>query len=120
MLNPSDLQNAIVAKLQAIPGLVDIVGDIGEITAYDDESQISGDPNTAEFSMMGRALMVFWEGAELPRTGETRGWKHTFRIALKAESIQAYYTMAQAIFDGVPDVPTGDGFNSFLNCDIHP
>jgi len=118
MLNLYELQNSMVDKLRAIPDLVDLVGDIAEITMYGDESQISGNPETAEFSMMGRAVMVIWTGSELPRTGETRGWKHSFRIALKAESIQTYYALAQAIFDGVPDVPAGDGCNNFLNCDI--
>ena len=114
MINPSTLQDAIVTKLRAIAALVDFVGDAAEIQAYDDESQIAGDPDTAEFSMLGRAVMLVWDGAQLPREGDTRGWKHSFRLHLKAESIMAYYTLAQLIFDGVP---AGECFN-FLNSNI--
>jgi hypothetical protein len=116
MINPLDLQNAIVDKLRDIPELVDFIGDIGEIQGYDEESQTEGTEDGAEFSMMGRAVMVSWKGAELPRTGETRGWKHAFKIALKAESIQSYYSLAQLIFDGKPD---GDSYGeNFLNSNI--
>ena len=114
MLNPQDLQNDIVAKLRDIPELVSFVGDAAEIQAYDDESEIAGDPGIAEFSMSVRALLVIWMGAELPRMGETRGWKHTFRIALKAGSITDYYELAKLIFDGQP---AGD-YDNFLNCNI--
>lgn len=116
MLNPQDLQNAIVGKLQAIAELVSFIGDIGEIQAYDDESQVSGNPEEAEFSMMSRGVLVIWTGAELPRLGEMRGWKHTFKLALKAESIQSYFTLAKLIMDGVP---AGECDN-FLNVTIHP
>src|SRR6266542_660102 len=105
MLNPKDLQDAIVAKLQAIPELIAAVGGADAIEAYDDESLVSGDPDTAEQGMLGIALLVLWTGMELPRTGELGGWTHTFRIALKAASIQEYFVLAQLVFDGVP---TGD------------
>ena len=114
MINPQDLQDAIVKKLRDITELVSFVGDAGEIQAYDDESEVSGDPETAEISMSNRSVLVVWSGADLPRTGETRGWKHTFRISLKAESIVAYYQLAQLIFDGHP---AGE-FDTFLNCNI--
>lgn len=38
MIDPSELQSSIFAKLQAINSLVDFIGDVGEIRAYGDES----------------------------------------------------------------------------------
>lgn len=117
MISPLDLQNAIVDKLRAIPELVSFIGDVAEIQAYDDESQTDGDWETTEFGMQGRAVMVMWTGTELPRTGETRGWKHSFKIALKSESIQAYFQAVKLIIDGVPTgdgIPAGEACN-FLN-----
>src|SRR5690349_13235289 len=102
MISPLTLQDNIVALLRAIPELVDFVGAADNIQGYDDESQIAGDMETSELSLMGRAVMVAWAGAELPREGDTRGWQHSFEIGLKAESIQTYYGLAQLIFDGVP------------------
>ena len=120
MLSPIDLQNMIVDLLRAMPELVAILGDVASVEAYDDESQIAGNPDTAQLSMMGRAVLVIWDGAEMPRMGETRGWRHSFKIAIKAESIQAYHNIVQAIIDGIPSVPAGDEINSFLNSTIHP
>jgi hypothetical protein len=110
------LQDAIVAQLRDIPELVEFIGDADDIQAYDDESRIHGNPELTEFSMMGRAVMIVWAGAEMPRTGDTRGWRHRFKIFLKAESVTAYYDLAQLIFDGTP---AGECDN-FLNVTVHP
>ncbi len=75
---------------------------------------IDGVPEAAEFSLMGRAVLVVWSDAEPPRTGETGGWRHIFRIYVKAEPIQAYFRIAKLIVDGVP---TGEPDN-FLNCNM--
>lgn len=115
MINPLDLQNAIVDKLRAIPALIALVGDMGSIQAYDDESQTDGTLDGSELGMMDTAILVGWLGAQLPRMGETRGWTHQFKIVLKADSIMVYYQLAQLIFDGIPD---GE-YDTFLNCMIH-
>ena len=114
MISPTTLQDSIVSKLQGILELVDFLGDTASIQAYDDESILAGTADLAELGMTGRAVLVVWNGAELPREGETRGWTHSFRIHLKAESITSYYTLAQLIIDGQP---AGD-CESFLNCNI--
>jgi len=119
MINPLDIQSNIVALLQAIPELVDAVGDVDSIQGHDDESVFAGDADTAAMNMMGRAILVAWTGAELPREGETRGWTHNFRIAVKAQSITDYFSIAKMIFDGIPQEPAGDGCNTFLNSTIH-
>jgi len=116
MINPQDLQLAVVTKLREIPALLDLVGDEHAIQAYDDESQINGTLENAEFSMLGTSVLVGWTGAELPREGETRGWTHHLKIVLNADGILAYFTLAQTILDGTAE---GD-CDSFLNSEIHP
>lgn len=119
MLNPATLQDAIVDQLRAIPDLVAMVGDEGSIQAYDDESLVHGDPEISAADMMGVSVLVVWAGAEMPRQGETRGWTHRFRIFLRADSISSYYSLVQAIVDGVPAPPAGDGTCTFLDGVVH-
>lgn len=118
MLNPTDLQDRLVELLRAIPELVSEVGDTGSIQAYDDESLIDGDADLTAASMLGKAVLVVWTGAECPRAGETRGWTHKFTIFLEAPDIRAYHRLAQIIIDGVPTPPDGDGHASFIESDV--
>ena len=76
--------------------------------------------DATELDMIGRSVMVFWHSVELPRAGEMSGWNHTFKIALNAESIQAYYSMAKLIMDGIPAEQPEGKTEPFVSCDIHP
>lgn len=120
MISPTTLQNAIITQLRAIPELIALVGDEEAIQAYDDESLVHGHPETSAADMLGVSVLVVWAGAEMPRQGETRGWSHRFRFYLKADSITSYYSLVQAIVDGVPAPPAGDGVTSFLDGVVHP
>jgi hypothetical protein len=122
MFIPIDLQTAIVTTLQAIPDLVDFVGSSDWIAGYDDDndSQIAGTPDIAELGMMGRAVMVVWTGADLPKGSEVRGARHRFRILLKADSIQAYQTLVYTILNGIPQQPVGDGTTAFVDFIFDP
>ena len=101
------LAAAIVAKLQAIPGVVtELSGDAGRVFAYEDEYPTSLNLQRAIYEMPDPAVMVVWNGTG-PTGQRYEVWAHRFSLMLKAAN--KFTALCAAISNGIP--AGGDGLN---------
>lgn len=120
MISPNVLLKEIVEKLQSIPALAEV-----QIDAYDSESELYKNVDQALDNMnQATSVLVFWEGCEFPRTGETKGPNHKFSMFLRCQSSASvsnalgYHDLIQAIMDGKPEPPSGDGYWKFIDSEL--
>ncbi len=113
MVNPSEIVEALVAKLRDIPDLVtEVGGDAQRIYAYHDRYPDNVSLDAAKYQMTGPAVMVAWTGTRLGSRGDFTAWKHEFSISLRAKKEtnnppDGYYKLYRLITKGVP--VNGDG-----------
>ena len=115
MINPGNTANRDRHQTALYSTLISVIGDVGAIQAFDDELNIQGTPDLAFNDMMGYGIVVTWIGADSPRSGETRGYTHNFSLMLHAPTHSDYFTLAQAVVDGIP---AGD-WQAFQSCEVH-
>ena len=97
MLNPSDVLDALVAKLKAIPSLVSAVTSADNIVAYHDPWPSENWTQAAFVQMTPPGILAFVEGVE-----PDAEWRHVLRLILRpAEGMEASELFA-LIVNGVP------------------
>jgi hypothetical protein len=114
VIKPSDITAAIVTLLQAIPDLVEAMGDDEErIYAYDDTYPVSVNRSDAIRNAPSPSVMVMYRS-----TGEAVAggvWTHRVSLYLRPQDGGSYSDLAYLIFSGVP---TGQSL-AFVDCEVH-
>ncbi len=109
MIDPSEIGDALVEKLRAIPELVEQVGNDAErIYAYHDSYPERASLAVAIHQMPVPSIMVVWEGTGPGHFGTVEVWKHNFGVYLRAGQELAgnppagYYRLFRLITRGTP------------------
>jgi hypothetical protein len=125
MVNPGDLVNALVTKMQLVEGLVREVGsDPQKIYVYQHNFPRTMTLEDAVYQMPPGSMMVAWEGTGPGRLDRMEVWKFRLGIYVKpAErpNIDAAYSVYQLWDNFINGVPVGEGCDGqkMLRTEIH-
>lgn len=109
MVNRTELLNAMVDTLRAIPELIALLEDgANSITAYVDQKPTKTSAGKAVYQMGDGTILCSWSGSTLERSGETMlGWVHTIDIFARAKRGGSALEILDALANGYPN--PGDG-----------
>ena len=122
MILPSDLIEALVAKLRDIPDLVgEVGGDEERIFAYHDRYPDRSRLMDAIHQQPIPSVMVAWQGSDQGSRGDFGAWRHHLSLYLRAKEEygdlpDGYYRLYRLICEGVP--AGGDGLR-MIDATVH-
>jgi hypothetical protein len=117
MVKPSDVVDALVAMLQAIPDLVDALnGDSSLIYAYLDTYPQNVDREKAVHDMESPSVMVVYEDFGIGSEGQAATTNHRLTIYARPAADVSGSDLAYLIVSGVP---TGEPTNLITSAEIH-
>lgn len=115
MLAPETIQDALVAKLRAIPELVALFSSSAQISSYIDEWPGKIDVLEAVRALEEGSMLVAFQETGTGRLDRMETWKHRLSIYLKPKG-----KMSDAWYWFVNGVPTGGDGLKMLYTKIHP
>jgi len=108
MTKIADLLNAIVASLQAIPGLVTLLGDASHISAYRHQFPTSTSWALALHQLKPLpAILVLWRGQRSSAVGNIPSRAQDLSLLIRDGEGVDISDIWAAILDGVPTTGTG-------------
>jgi hypothetical protein len=83
MLNPADILDALVAKLQGIPALVTALTSASNIVAFHHSWPTASYLQAALLEMKAPGILVVWRESGPGTFGNSEVWKHTFSLIVR-------------------------------------